>query len=90
MTTEGLSTEGLPDAVVNQRLMATVYVTATGQREGSINVAVYMDDVHEGTVPFEAGWRGWDGEGLSDDEKRYVSAALLASATRLAEGLDDA
>jgi hypothetical protein len=79
--------ERIPDDVVNQRLFIGIYVTATGNREGSINAHVYADRSTDGDIPFEPvleGARGWDGAGLSAEERRYVSAALLTTAARFA------
>lgn len=86
----------LPDEVVNQRLRIEVYVTATGERSGTMAVAVWADRSSDPAIPGDwqiESWRGWfgadrvselHGEGLSDEERVYVSAALDRAAEMIA------
>ncbi|MBA3875613.1 MAG: hypothetical protein C0498_01530 [Anaerolinea sp.] len=74
--------------MVNQRVQATLYMTSDGARGGLLNLAVWMDDEQgggPGFVPPESSWRGWDGAGLSADERQYVAAALYVLALRVAD-----
>lgn len=81
-----LGTDELPAEVVNQRMHLGVYQTADGDRSGQVHMAVYLDGDRSPGIPFTVsgdGWRGWDGAGLSADERRYVAATLYALATHL-------
>lgn len=77
----------LPDEVVNQRVMVVVYATAEGERAGTLNATVWIDRDRSGATPFEMGpeaWRGWNGGGLSADERAYVGACLYSAAVLVA------
>ena len=81
------STGGVPDEVVNQRALISIYATATGPREGCVGAFVWLDRSDDPDIPFgpEADdGRGWGGEGLSADERRYIAAILYAQALAFA------
>lgn len=68
------------------RLLASLYLTAGDA--GTMQVAVWLDKETSSVIPFSTApesWRGWDGEELSDDERRYVSAALAVAAMRISD-----
>lgn len=83
------ATAGLPDEVVNQRVLAALYLTAEGERQGRLGLAVWMDGNRSASIDEmhampDTSWRGWDGEGLSADERRYLASALYVMAYRVA------
>lgn len=81
-------TAGLPDDVVNQRVMATVYMSQDGNRSSRWGVGVWMDRGGPDDKPFQidtSGWRGMDGEGLTPEEATYVAGCLYSAALRIAK-----
>jgi hypothetical protein len=84
-------TADLPDEVVNQRVMATVYMSQDNDRHARWGVGVWVDRGGPDDKPFTIGpegWRGMDGEGLTRDEARYVASCLYSGALRLARAAD--
>lgn len=84
---EPWGTADLPDAVVNQRVVATVSVSSRPDRMARWGVAVWMDatqadDDKVFTIGPE-GFRGMDGVGLTPSEARYVASCLYQAARRL-------
>ena len=82
-----IPTADLPDSVVNQRVVATVWMSSRPDRKARWGVGVWMDgaqadDARAFTIGNE-GWRGMDGVGLTASEARYVAACLTAAADRV-------
>jgi len=89
---EPFGTGGLPDEVVNKRVIATVWMSSAGQRHGRWGVGVWMDDQQaDDSKPFtigNEGWKGIDGHGLTADEATYIASTLYAAARRMARAAD--
>lgn len=84
---EPWGTADLPDTVVNQRVVANVWVSSRLDRTGRWGVGVWMDaeqadDAKAFTIGQE-GYRGMDGVGLTPSEARYVASCLYQAARRL-------
>ena len=73
-----LRTTDLPDEVVNQRLLVSIYLTADGTRRGSFAIGAWLDRNQSPELPFtpdDGSFRPVDS--LSPDDRRYVAAAVL-------------
>ncbi len=84
---EPWGTADLPDVVVNQRVVVTVWVSSRPDRTARWGVGVWMDreqadDATAFTIG-QDGWRGMDGVGLTPSEARYVASCLYQAARRL-------
>ena len=84
---EAQGTGVLPDAVVNQRVVATVWISSRLDRTAKWGVGVWMDQEQaDDQRPFTisaTGWRGMDGVGLTPAEATYVAGCLRQAAERL-------
>lgn len=80
-------TADLPDSVVNQRAVMTVWMSSRPDRTARWGVGVWMDgEQADDAKPFTIGpdgWRGMDGKGLTASEARYIAACLIAAAERV-------
>lgn len=82
------STTQVPDAVVNQRAHVGIYATADGNRGGGLAIGVYLDQSRDDQLPFliaSESFRGWDGDGLTEDERRYIGGLLYQAALLVLE-----
>lgn len=87
-------TATLADEVVNQRVYIGVYATAEGERKGSMGLTVHIDRDRAEDIPFvpsNGSFKGWNGSGLTNDERRYAIALLYNAAMALIDPeVDDA